>query len=104
MVAHYIATRPLLELCKGAKQRESAQVTLSWRDQSGIDWEKANAKETETESASDSDSGSDKEGEELWETESRASGSVGQNGAGRVRMNGHEGNLDNILNRPESSD
>ena len=29
---------------------------------------------------------------------------VGRNGAGRVRMNGHEGNLDNILHRPESSD
>ena len=27
-----------------------------------------------------------------------------RNGAGRVQMNGHEGNLDNILHRPEFSD
>ena len=56
-VAHYIATRPLLDLCKGSKQREGARVTLRWWDQSGIDWEKSKAKETETELASDSDSG-----------------------------------------------
>ena len=29
---------------------------------------------------------------------------VGRNGVERVRMNGHEGNLDNILHRIESSD
>ena len=29
---------------------------------------------------------------------------VGRNGAERVRMNGHEGNLDNILHRPKCSD
>ena len=59
-VAHYIATRPLLDLFEGSTQREGARVTLKWWDQSGIDWEKAKAKETETESASDS--GSDTEG------------------------------------------
>ena len=61
-VAQYIATRPLLDLCEGAKHREGARVTLRWRYQSGINWEKAKAKETETELASDSDSGSDTEG------------------------------------------
>ena len=79
-VAQYIATQPLLDLCKGAKQREGARVTLRWWDQSGIDWEKAKAKETETESASDS--GSDTEGEEARETESRASGSSGAEWSG----------------------
>ena len=29
---------------------------------------------------------------------------AGRNGAERVRMHGHEGNLDNILHRTESSD
>ena len=72
-VAQYIATRPLLDLCEGVKQREGAQVTLRWWDQSDIDWEKAKTKETETESVSES--GSDTEGEEARETESRASGS-----------------------------
>ena len=62
MVAHYIATLPLLDLCEGAKQREGARVTLRLWDQSGMDWEKAKAKETETESASDSDLVSDTEG------------------------------------------
>ena len=76
-VAHYIATRPLLDLCKGAKQREGARVTLRWWDQSGIDWEKAKVKETKTELASDSDSGADTEGEEVREKESRASGLSG---------------------------
>ena len=40
-VTQYIATRPFLYLCKGAKQREGAQVTMRWWDQTGIDWEKA---------------------------------------------------------------
>ena len=61
-VAQYIATRPLLDLCEGLKQREGVRVTLRWCDQSGIDREKAKAKETETESVSDSDSGTDTEG------------------------------------------
>ena len=54
-VEQYIATRPLLDLCERARQREGARVTLRWWYQSGIDWEKAKAKETETESASDTD-------------------------------------------------
>ena len=74
-VAHYIATRPLLELCVGAKQREGARVTMRWWDQMGIDWEKAKAREAETES--ESESGTDMEGEETRDTESRASGSSG---------------------------
>ena len=81
-VVHYIAMRPLLELCEGAKQREGARVTLRWWDQAGIDWEKAKAKETETEPASDSGLGSDMEGEEVRETESRASGSSGAERSG----------------------
>ena len=48
----------------------------------GIDWEKAKAKEIETESASDSDLGSDTEGEEVWDIESRASGSSGAGWSG----------------------
>ena len=79
-VAHYIATRPLLDICKGATQREGARVTLRWLDQTGIDWEKAKARDTETESASNS--GTDMEGEEARETESRASGSSGAEWSG----------------------
>ena len=81
-VAQYIATRLLLELYEGAKQREGARVTLRWWDQSGIDWEKAKAKDTETESASDSDSGSDTEGRRCREHKAGQAAQLGQNGAG----------------------
>ena len=76
-VAQYIATRTLLDLCEGSRQREGARFTLRWREQLGIDWEKAKAKETETEATSGSESGTDTEGEEGREAESRASGSSG---------------------------
>ena len=61
-------------------KREGSQVLLSWWDQTGIDWEKAKAREAETESASDS--GTDMEGEEAREIESRASGSSGEEWSG----------------------
>ena len=69
-VAQYIATRPLLDLCRGETHREGARVTLIWWDQTGIYWEKAKGREEETESASES--GTDMEGEEAQYTESRA--------------------------------
>ena len=81
-VAQYISTRPLLDLCVGARQREGARVTLRWWEQSRIDWEKAKAKETETETTSGSESGTDTEGEEEREVESRASGSSGSEWSG----------------------
>ena len=37
-VAHYIATRLLLDLCKGARAREGAKVPLRWWNQAGIEW------------------------------------------------------------------
>ena len=76
-VAQYIATRPLLDLCEGSRQREGARVMLRWWEQSGIDWERAKAKETEMEATSGSESGADTEGGEGQEAESRASGSSG---------------------------
>ena len=79
-VAQYIATRPLLDLCEGATQREGARVTLRWWDQTGIDWDKAKARKTETELASES--GTDMEGGEAQDTESRASGSSGAEWSG----------------------
>ena len=103
-VAQYIATRTLLGLSEGEKQREGERVTQRWWDQSGIDWEKAKAKETETESASDSDLGSDTGGRRCGKQKAGQADHVGRNRAGRVRMNGHEGNLDNILHRTESID
>ena len=76
-VAQYIATRPLLDLCVGARAREGEKVTLRWWEQAGIDWDKAKAKGTETETTSRTETGTDTEGEEEREEESRASGSIG---------------------------
>ena len=78
--AQYIATRPLLDLCERATQREGAWVTLRWWDHTGIEWEKAKAREAETESVSKS--GTDLEGEEARDTESRARGSSGTEWSG----------------------
>ena len=79
-VAQYIAMRPLLDLCEGAKQREGARVTMRWWDQTGIDWEKEKAWGAETEL--ESESGTDTEGEEARDTEIRASGSSGAEWSG----------------------
>ena len=76
-VAQYIATRPLLDLCEGARAREGAQVPLRWWDQAGIDWEKAKAKGVETDMTDGTETGTDTEGEEDPEDESRARGSSG---------------------------
>ena len=38
-VAQYIATRPLLDLCKGARAREGARVPMRWWNQTDTDWE-----------------------------------------------------------------
>ena len=54
-VTQYIATRPLLELCEGAKQRGGARVTRRWWDQKGIDWETEKTRVSETYSVSETD-------------------------------------------------
>ena len=64
-VTQYIATRPLLDLCKGARAREGAKVPLRWWDQAGIDWETAKAKGVETYRTDGT--GIDTEGEEEQE-------------------------------------
>ena len=79
-VAEYIATRPLLDLCEGEKQREGAQITMRWWDQTGIDWRKAKGRRVEMES--ESKSGTDTEGEELRDIESRARVSSGEKWSG----------------------
>ena len=79
-VAQYIATRPLLDLCEGARAREGAKVPLRWWDQAGIDLETAKAKGVETDRTDGT--GTDTEGEEEWEEESRASGSIGAEWSG----------------------
>ena len=82
MVAQYIATRTLLDLCEGATQRGGARVTMGWWDQKGIDWEKEKARGAEMESESKSET--DMEGEATRDAESRASGSSGAEWSGAI--------------------
>ena len=83
-VAQYIATRPLLDLCKGARARDGAKVPMRWWNQADIDWETEKSKGVETDSTSGS--GTDTDGEEEREEEqedaSRASGSSGAEWSG----------------------
>ena len=54
-VAQYIATRPLLDLFKGTKQRGGRRVSRRWWDQKGIKREKVKARVEETDSKSETD-------------------------------------------------
>ena len=76
-VAQYIATRPLLDLCKGKRAREGAKVPLRWWDQAGVDWEKAKSKGVEIDMTDGTETGTDTEVEAEREDKSRASGSSG---------------------------
>ena len=77
-VAQYIATRPLLDLCKRAKQRGGARVTRRWWDQKEIEWEKAKARVEETGSELETDT----EEEEAQSTSSGVSGFSGAKWSG----------------------
>ena len=71
MVAQYIATRPLLDLCEGAEHRGGARVTRRRWDQKQIDCETEKARGAVT----DSESETDTEEEEAQSTSSGVSGS-----------------------------
>ena len=79
-VAQYIATRPLLDLCEGARAREGAKVPMRWWNQADIDWETAKSKGVETDSTDGS--GTETDGEEEREDTSRESGSSGAEWSG----------------------
>ena len=55
MVAHYIATRPLLDLCEQTTRRGGARVFRRLWDQKGIDWDLAKARAAGTDSETESD-------------------------------------------------
>ena len=61
-VAQYIAMRPLLDLCEGARPKEGAKVPMRWWNQADIDWETAKSKGVEQDSTGGS--GTDTDGEE----------------------------------------
>ena len=56
MVAQYIATRPILDLCERATRRPGARVSRRWWEQDGIDLEGAKKRAVETTTRSEPDS------------------------------------------------
>ena len=53
MVAQFIATRPILDLCEKAERRPGARVPMRWWEQIGIDWKGAREKAEATEEAAE---------------------------------------------------
>ena len=89
-VAQYIATRPLLDLCEGARAREVAKVPLRWWDQAGIDWKKAKAKGLEWRQTGRTGREQTRKERRSGRTKAGQAVQAGRNGAGRVQMSGHE--------------
>ena len=94
-VAQFIATRPIMGLCKGAARRPGAWVPRRWWKQKGIDWKGAMEKAAATEeeaaepaepelTGSDSEAEADTPGGTAGGTGEEASlGASGSSGAGR---------------------
>ena len=87
MVAQYISTRLILDLCERNKQRGGERVYRRCWDQKGIDWEIAKERAAETDSESEAEMESDAEievqaePEEKEEERSKSSGVSGSSGA-----------------------
>ena len=89
-VAQFIATRPILDLCKGSVRRPGARVPRRWWEQTGIDWKGAREKAAATEEAaepaltgSDSESKADTpDGTASGTGEEASLGASGSSGAG----------------------
>ena len=45
MVAHYIVTRPIMDLCERSARRTGARVSRRWREQDGLYLEGENKRE-----------------------------------------------------------
>ena len=80
MVAQYIATRPILDLCEQATRRPGARVSWRWWEQTGIDLKGAQEKaaeaavEMESESEDEPDRSAGGGGEEESHGAIRSSG------------------------------
>ena len=101
MVAQFIATRPILDLCEQATQRTGAQVYRKWWEHTGIDLEgareKAAAAAAEPETEADLEAGSEEE-PEVAAAKKRGGGVSGservqwrgaERGGGRLNLDFH---------------
>ena len=71
MVAQYIATRPIMDLCERTTQRGGERVSWRWWDQKGIDWKTEKERSAETDSESELEMESEAEVEVEAEPEVR---------------------------------
>ena len=71
MVAQYIATRPIMDLCERAIRRPGARVSWWWCEQAGIDLEGAKKKVVEAATVSESESDSESNADPGREEDSR---------------------------------
>ena len=62
-VAQYIATRPILDLCKRATRKPGAQVSRQWWEQAGIDLEGVRKRAAESTTRSETESDEESDGE-----------------------------------------
>ena len=74
-VAQFIATRPIMDLCKQATRRPGERVSRRWWEQTGIDLK--GAREKAVTAAAEPETGADLEAESEDEPE-RASGEIGE--------------------------
>ena len=74
MVAQFIATRPILELCEQATRRPGVRVYQRWWEQTGIDWKGAGEKAATAAAEPGTEAVSDLESEDALE------GAVGRTG------------------------
>ena len=86
MVAKYIATRPILDLCERATWRPGAQVSQRWWEQARIDLEGARKQAAELTTRSETESEEESDGEPdrvAGGGEEESQGASGSSGAGQ---------------------
>ena len=90
MVAQYIATRPILDLCERATRRPGARVSPRWWEQAGIDLEGARKRAAESTTRSETESEEESDGEPNGVAGGGEEESQGARGSSRVEWSGAE--------------
>ena len=83
MVAQYIATRPILDLCEQATRRPGVRMSRRWWEQAGIDLEGARKQATVSAAISEKESEEELERSAGGGGEKESQGASGSSGSGR---------------------
>ena len=103
LVAQFIATQPILDLCKKAEIRPGAQVPRGWWEQTGIDWKGVREKAEATEEAVEPElTGRDSESE-VDTPDGTARGTGGEASLGASGSSGAEWRTNSIGQVPKAS-